>query len=268
MYNMYNGTIVPLEPPHQRDERVSSPRQRRVSDEEHRPTVEMVSSEGARIDELRGRTLACGLCLSTDALRDALLSHAGDVRKAAAALAALAPKARAPAASGQPATPPGLRTPARPALIVPDADPLPPPATPPGLRTPARPALIVPEADPLPPPVPAAKVVVRVGVAAVVRHPVDRTLLVGVRRGSHGASKLAFPGGHLEMNESWEECARRECLEETGMDIDSFRHVATTNDPMPHEVRAPRQLREGGRGGVWGRGGEGKARRVLRARLV
>ena len=58
----------------------------------------------------------------------------------------------------------------------------------------------------------------------------------GERHGSHGAGKLALPGGHLELQESWDACARREVLEETGLAIaEPTSHIATTNDPMPAE---------------------------------
>ena len=44
------------------------------------------------------------------------------------------------------------------------------------------------------------------------------------------------PGGHLELQESWDACARREVLEETGLAIaEPTSHIATTNDPMPAE---------------------------------
>lgn len=73
---------------------------------------------------------------------------------------------------------------------------------------------------------------VRVGVGVVLRLP-DGRVAVGERLGSHGANRLAFPGGHLEMFESWESCARREVAEETGLELTGpLRHVATTNDPM------------------------------------
>ncbi|PWN18952.1 hypothetical protein BCV69DRAFT_284561 [Microstroma glucosiphilum] len=46
-------------------------------------------------------------------------------------------------------------------------------------------------------------------------------VLIGKRKGAHGSGTLALPGGHLEWNESFEECAAREVLEETGVEIGS-----------------------------------------------
>ena len=78
---------------------------------------------------------------------------------------------------------------------------------------------------------------VRVGVGVIVVHG-DRVLM-GRRLGSHGAGKLALPGGHLEVGESFTECAARELMEETGISMaaGSFEKVATTNDPMPGEEK-------------------------------
>ena len=85
-------------------------------------------------------------------------------------------------------------------------------------------------------PRPAMETAVRVGVGVCVRRSSDGKILVGTRKGAHGAGKVAFPGGHLEMMESWDDCARREVLEETGIKIkDPTVHIATTNDPMPKE---------------------------------
>ncbi|KAJ4397846.1 hypothetical protein N0V93_002083 [Gnomoniopsis smithogilvyi] len=70
---------------------------------------------------------------------------------------------------------------------------------------------------------------VRVGVAALVRGP-DGRVVFGRRKGSHGAGKWAFPGGHLEYGESFIDCAERETLEETGLKVKGLEVVDITND--------------------------------------
>lgn len=76
---------------------------------------------------------------------------------------------------------------------------------------------------------------VRVGVAVLVQCPETGRVLVGRRKGSHGAGTYALPGGHLEMGESWEACARREVLEETGLRLDALSLAKVTNDVMEAE---------------------------------
>jgi len=39
----------------------------------------------------------------------------------------------------------------------------------------------------------------------------------------------ALPGGHLEYGESFEECAAREVLEETGLEVGELRFLTATN---------------------------------------
>ena len=83
--------------------------------------------------------------------------------------------------------------------------------------------------------------VVRVGVGVLLtskRHK-PKSILIGERRGSHGSGKLALPGGHLEVGESWEECAARELKEETDLDLplDSFSLFYVSNDYMEDESR-------------------------------
>jgi 8-oxo-dGTP diphosphatase len=47
----------------------------------------------------------------------------------------------------------------------------------------------------------------------------DNQLLVGRRRGAHGAGTWALPGGMLEFGESVFDCAAREVQEECGLSI-------------------------------------------------
>ncbi len=57
----------------------------------------------------------------------------------------------------------------------------------------------------------------------------DGKILLGKRTHSHGAGQHAFPGGHLEYMESFEACAKRETLEETGMQIKNIRFLRLVN---------------------------------------
>jgi 8-oxo-dGTP diphosphatase len=67
----------------------------------------------------------------------------------------------------------------------------------------------------------------RVGIGVMIFK--DGKVLLGKRKGSHGAGELAFPGGHLDHMESFEECARRETLEECGIEIQNIRFHLLAN---------------------------------------
>jgi 8-oxo-dGTP diphosphatase len=56
-------------------------------------------------------------------------------------------------------------------------------------------------------------------------------VLMGRRKGSHGAGQWSFPGGHLEYMEGFEDTARRELAEEVGSDfkVKYFRVVSIIN---------------------------------------
>ncbi|MBI5404911.1 MAG: NUDIX domain-containing protein [Candidatus Kerfeldbacteria bacterium] len=68
---------------------------------------------------------------------------------------------------------------------------------------------------------------VRVGVGVLVRN--GNQVLLGKRKGSHGAGEWAFPGGHLEYLEGFTECAKREVREETGLEITNIRFLFLAN---------------------------------------
>lgn len=63
----------------------------------------------------------------------------------------------------------------------------------------------------------------------------DGEVLMARRKGAHGAGEYAFPGGHLEYGETFEDCARREVAEECGIEIDTigFLFVANVKAYMP-----------------------------------
>lgn len=71
----------------------------------------------------------------------------------------------------------------------------------------------------------------RVGVGVLILR--DGRVLLGERRGSHGAGTWAPPGGHLEPGESVERCARREALEETGLALGALRPGPYAVDDFP-----------------------------------
>ncbi|HHB1595682.1 TPA: NUDIX hydrolase [Vibrio campbellii] len=74
---------------------------------------------------------------------------------------------------------------------------------------------------------------VRVGVATIILR--DGAILLGERVGSHGANTWATPGGHLELGESIEDCAKREVREKTGLIVDSIEKFTFTNDIFEKE---------------------------------
>lgn len=57
----------------------------------------------------------------------------------------------------------------------------------------------------------------------------DGNVLLGKRKLSHGAGEWAFPGGHLEHMETFEQCARRETKEECGIEIENIRFLFLGN---------------------------------------
>jgi 8-oxo-dGTP diphosphatase len=67
----------------------------------------------------------------------------------------------------------------------------------------------------------------RVGVGVTILR--EGRVLLGRRRGSHGAGEYSTPGGHLDYLESFEDCARRETREECGLEITGVRFQFLAN---------------------------------------
>lgn len=67
----------------------------------------------------------------------------------------------------------------------------------------------------------------KVGIGVMIMK--DGKVLLGKRKSSHGSGEYAWPGGHLEYMESFEACAKRETLEETGMEIENVRFLRLVN---------------------------------------
>jgi len=68
----------------------------------------------------------------------------------------------------------------------------------------------------------------QVGVGVLVVQ--EGLVLLGRRIGSHGAGTWSAPGGKLEFGEELEACARRELLEETGLQARSIDPGPYSND--------------------------------------
>ena len=57
----------------------------------------------------------------------------------------------------------------------------------------------------------------------------DGRVLLARRQKSHGEGEWASAGGHLELGESLEECARREALEELGLVVGELSFLCVSN---------------------------------------
>ncbi len=71
----------------------------------------------------------------------------------------------------------------------------------------------------------------RIGVGVMIFK--DRKILLGKRKSIiFGNGEYSFPGGHLEYMESFEDCAKRETKEETGIQIKNVRFLFLGNLTM------------------------------------
>ena len=78
----------------------------------------------------------------------------------------------------------------------------------------------------------------QVGVGVLILR--DGKVLLGRRKGSHGAGCWSAPGGHLEFGEAVEDCALREALEETGLALSELRHGPFSSDVSRGATTSPR----------------------------
>jgi len=74
-----------------------------------------------------------------------------------------------------------------------------------------------------------------VGVGVLIYR--DNKVLLGKRKGSHGAATWALPGGHLEAGESVESCAIRETTEETGIVVGHVTRAGYSSDIFANESK-------------------------------
>ncbi|HEX7724494.1 MAG TPA: NUDIX domain-containing protein [Candidatus Paceibacterota bacterium] len=76
---------------------------------------------------------------------------------------------------------------------------------------------------------PAAASVPKIDVGIGVMVFKNGKVLMSVRKSKLGTGELAFPGGKLEYMESYEDCCRRECREEAGIEITNIKFLYTSN---------------------------------------
>jgi len=69
----------------------------------------------------------------------------------------------------------------------------------------------------------------KVGIGVMIQNEKGEVLL-GLRKGSHGAGEWSFPGGHLEMGETIFETAKRETKEEANLDINKFELISVADE--------------------------------------
>jgi 8-oxo-dGTP diphosphatase len=76
---------------------------------------------------------------------------------------------------------------------------------------------------------------VRIGVGVLALR--NNQILLGRRSSGHDSGTWQPPGGHLEFGETIEECARRELMEETAVEIRKLRTGPYTNDLFSADER-------------------------------
>lgn len=73
----------------------------------------------------------------------------------------------------------------------------------------------------------------KIGVGVIVQR--GDKILLGERLGGHGANTFMIPGGHLEFGESFEETARREVEEETGLKNIAIKGIVSVGNDIHYD---------------------------------
>lgn len=76
---------------------------------------------------------------------------------------------------------------------------------------------------------------VQVGIGVIIFK--GNKILLGKRIDGHNKDTWQSTGGHLEFGESFEDCARREVREETGLEVTNIKQVIATNDIFFKEAK-------------------------------
>jgi 8-oxo-dGTP diphosphatase len=73
-----------------------------------------------------------------------------------------------------------------------------------------------------------SKITPMVGIGIIIKNKHDQ-ILIGKRKNSH-APYYSIPGGHMEIGETFSQCAIREVAEETGLIIKQTKVISVTNN--------------------------------------
>jgi 8-oxo-dGTP diphosphatase len=75
----------------------------------------------------------------------------------------------------------------------------------------------------------------KIGIGVYIKNSKGEILLMK-RKGKHGGETWCPPGGHLEMGESFLDCARRETKEEVGLEVEDVEVIGAVNNIFSQEV--------------------------------
>ena len=73
----------------------------------------------------------------------------------------------------------------------------------------------------------------KVGIGVIVRK--GDMILIGERLDGHGKNTYMIPGGHLEFGESFEETAKREVKEETGLEHIEVKGIISIGNDIAYD---------------------------------